>query len=320
MKLAGRFGRKVFTLFAIASFLFACASNFLLYFSNEHFPTLAKLQINHPKLSSRPIRSRHTVNWPMIVGHRGRGRISTNPEVDFIGNTKHAIKSAIYENPDWIEIDVRKTGDSRTTLVVFHDEYLDKKTTGSGKVEEQQLGTLQSHEVLVGRINNEPERILTLNEVFLEFHQKGRRWILDIKSKGVRNELLRLIDKYLIPPEHIILFGDHEVLRDYADTDFRRGYTTLFSKHTGMLISYSNVLKRCEENEYSLLVVPIVFVTPRLIRKAEKMDIEVWSYGSNHPKDLQYCLNCGIKGLIVDHPRSVIEQLKTRKSQEAASD
>ena len=87
-----------------------------------------------------------------------------------------------------------------------------------------------------------------------------------------------------------------------------------------MLISYSNVLKRCEENEYSLLVVPIVFVTPRLIRKAEKMDIEVWSYGSNHPKDLQYCLNCGIKGLIVDHPRSVIEQLKTRKSQEAASD
>ena len=55
------------------------------------------------------------------------------------------------------------------------------KVTSRGKVEEQKLGTLQSHEVIVGRNNNEPERMLTLNEVFMDFYQEGRRWILDIK-------------------------------------------------------------------------------------------------------------------------------------------
>lgn len=118
------------------------------------------------------------------------------------------------------------------------------------------------------------------------------------------------IEKAGIPGQQIIIFGDHKVRQEYRDKGFRLGYTTLYSKHRGMILSPSVVIQRCRDFSYDLLVVPIIFVTPRLIAAARENQLEVWSYDSNDPRDLQYCAECGVRGLIVETPGAAMAQFR----------
>ena len=56
----------------------------------------------------------------------------------------------------------------------------------------------------------------------------------------------------------------------------------------------------------------MVFVTPTFVSTAKARKIEVWSYDSNNRRDLEYAVACGIRGLIVDHPREAMAQFFER--------
>ena len=280
--------------------LFVFASNRFLYLSHQRFPVLAGLQWNHQTSSE------HRARNPIIIGHRGSGLPSTNPDAApddrLIGNTKRSIAAAIEANVDWIEIDIRITRDRQ--VVVFHDATTEDRTTNAGAVEEMTLAELKAGNVLV----DPPEKILALKEVFDEFQAGQRRWILDVKVSGVSGALIDRIEAAHIPKEQIIIFGNHHILQEYTGKGYRLGYTTLYKKHRKMILSPADVIERCKEHAYDLLVVPIFFVTPLLVAKAREHDLEVWSYDSNDPRDLRYCVECGVQGLIVDTPKAAMSQ------------
>jgi glycerophosphoryl diester phosphodiesterase len=285
----------------LAVSLLVFASNRFLYLSHQRFPVLAVLQWNHKPTSEVP------GNRPVIVGHRGSGRRSTNPDATpenkLIGNTRKSIQTAIEANVDWIELDIRVSMDGE--LVVFHDDTIDAKTTGKGTVKSKDFQDLNSYDVLV----DPPEKILSLKEVFAEFHTEQRHWVLDIKANGISDDVVSRLEETAIPKELVIIFGDHDVLKAYQNKGYRLGYTTLFKKHRDMLFSLSEVFRRCKDNSYNLLVVPVVFVTSKLVARARGKDIEVWSYDSNDPRDLKYCAECGVKGLIVDAPKAAMSEI-----------
>ena len=68
-----------------------------------------------------------------IIGHRGSA--GTSPE-----NTLLSIKEALYERVDWIEIDIRMVDE---TIIVLHDETLDRTTDGYGSIYEYSLADLR---------------------------------------------------------------------------------------------------------------------------------------------------------------------------------
>jgi len=243
----------------------------------------------------------------MIVGHRGSALRSTNPKATsqdrLIGNTRNAIQAAIDEKVDWIEIDIRVSKDRE--LVVFHDPEIDAKTNQTGKVEKMTFRELQACDILV----DPPEQILSLKQVFKEFHSDQRRWILDIKVDGISGDVLACLDAARIPKEQVTIFGDHSVLLAYRNQGYRLGYTTLYRTHRSVVFSSSKVLQRCHDNGYEFLVVPVVFVTPQFVARANANGIEVWSYDSDDPRDLKYCVGCGVTGLIVDFPEAANLQL-----------
>ena len=152
---------------------------------------------------------------------------------------------------------------------------------------------------------------VSLKEVFgtaNEFQAKKRNWILDIKVAGIAGDVISLLENSGIDQDHIIIFGDHDVLRSYQGKGYRLGYTTLFGKHVHMFFSMDDVYDRCESLSCDLLVVPIVFVTPRLVSSAKEVGIDVWSYDSNDPRDFKYCAECGVQGVIVDTPAEAMSQ------------
>ena len=310
-----RLKRPALAASVLAICLFALASNYFLYFSHQGFPLLARLQLNHSNDSS------FRGGPPEIVGHRGIPRRSTNPNASAqsrsIGNTREAIDAAIRVNVDWIEIDVRRTKDGR--LVLFHDDRLEEKTNLQGKVESKRWEDLQKARLWVEDEND--RNILLLETVLAEFTSPDLKWILDIKldkesdiarqAEIIRDDVTELLKAVQIPNRQIIIFGDREIFEAFDGSGYRQGYTALFKTHRTLPLSLSEVLERCRKNQTcEMLVVPIVFVTPYLVESAKGTGIDVWSYGSDESRDLQYCRECGVKGLIVDKPGNLSSELR----------
>ena len=304
-----RFGRFALAVGILAFLLFALASNSFVYLSHQRFPILAWLQLNHRRDTESSERK------PIIVGHRGIPRASIDPDasakIRTIGNTRDSIKEATESTIlDWIEIDVRRTSDGK--LVLFHDDELKYKTNTKGTIESRNwIDDLENVKLKVA--GKDDQRILLLRSVLMEYQSSNLKWILDIKigkestqrakdAEALRDQVIALLREQQIPSEQIIIFGDRAVLEAFQGSGYRQGYTALFKTHKSLILSHSEVLQRCEDDDCDLLVVPIVFVTPSLVRSANEKGITIWSYDSDDPRDLRYCHACGVQGLIVDKP------------------
>lgn len=285
------------------------------HFSNQDFPSLASWQGND-KFSQNDDGER-----PQIIGHRGAGfpaikdgqrlgrdgrALADKTSPLLIGNTAAAIQRGIEADLDWIEIDIRLSGDNE--LMVFHDESIDLKTTSKGRIEDLGKEAIQKVQVLV----NPPERILTLDEVFNRFHSDERKWVFDIKAVGIQTEVLRWIEAKVSAGEllkdQLILFGRHEVLVDYKDSGYKLGYTVTWGAKEGVLnrlralFTPSQIISRCEDLDCSLLVLPTIFAHQSLVKAASSKGIGVWVYGSDNEVDHRHFAGRAISGLIVDDP------------------
>jgi len=286
--------------------LIVFVSHRFIHLTHQHFGVLAGLQ-RIPGFAAQ----RESAP-PEVIGHRGSGIRSLDYEDTqlLIGNTRGAISAAI-ETADWIEIDVRRA--SGGELFVFHDERVGDKTNAQGhpKLEEMDADDVQGLTVSVPMFAGQPEKILTLDQVLTAFDDKKPRWILDIKSSGIVDDVVRALNQQKVTTDRVILFGDHDILRRYGDTGFRRGYTTLWGNHRHMLYSHATVLQRCEEEAYDYLVVPAALVTPGLAAECAARNLPLWVYGTNDLRDLEHCVNCGAEGLIVDFPEQVARHFGT---------
>jgi len=103
----------------------------------------------------------------MKIGHRG----AMGYELE---NTLESINKAIELGVDGIEIDVFKIKSGE--IVVFHDEYVDKLTDGSGKIEDYNLKDLKKLKLLNG------SRIPLLEDVLDLLDEK---YFLNIELKGL---------------------------------------------------------------------------------------------------------------------------------------
>jgi hypothetical protein len=117
------------------------------------------------------------------------------------------------------------------------------------------------------------------------------------------------------PKNQLMLFGDYDVLQKMRQVDkdchYPLGYTTLYAKSRNkMLFNPSEMFDRCDELECELIVVPIIFVTTTLIDSASDRGIDVWCYDSNDVRDLRYASGCGVKGVIGDYPKEMMNAFK----------
>ena len=290
------------------------------HFSNQDFPSLAAWQGKDRSLSGL------ANERPQIIGHRGSGlpaikdgqrlgkdgkALVGNHSPLLIGNTATAIRRAIDAGVDWIEIDIRASADR--ALVVFHDESLNLKTSGTGKVQDLSKEVIQKAQLLL----DPPESILTLEETFVRFHSKQRKWIFDIKAAGIQKEMLSWIESKLSTGElsidQFLLFGRHDVLLDYKDGSYNRGYTVTWGAEEGMenrlrvLFAPSQIINRCETLGCRLLVLPTIFANQSLVDAARSKGISIWVYGSDDRLDHKHFAERSINGLIVDDPENAME-------------
>ncbi|WP_300667848.1 glycerophosphodiester phosphodiesterase family protein [Desulfoluna sp.] len=126
-----------------------------------------------------------TNNRPLITAHRGYA--ATAPE-----NTLAAFEAAVVAGADATEFDVHRSGDG--TLVVIHDETVDRTTNGTGAVAELSDAYLRSLDA--GSWKGEQfqgEQIPTLEETLVYLKKCGMVALLEIKTPSIVDDVVAML-------------------------------------------------------------------------------------------------------------------------------
>ncbi|GMQ58127.1 glycerophosphodiester phosphodiesterase [Vallitalea sediminicola] len=234
-----------------------------------------------------------------VTAHRGSSKEA--PE-----NTLAAIKKAINNKADFVEIDVQVTKDGK--VVLFHDENL-KRITGLDKdlynVNYDEIKKLDAGSWF-GE-NFEGERIPTLQEV-INYSKDKIRLNIELKQRGKKKGLVKkvvdIINKNNIVKSCVVTSLDYSLLQkvELLNNDIRTGYIMFFA--IGDINSIKDVDFYSIEESY---------VDENFVLKAHLMnrDVHVWTV--NDSEKMKEFIEMGVDNIITDYDEVLINMLKNYK-------
>lgn len=123
------------------------------------------------------------------IGHRGAS--AYEPE-----NTLRSFRKAIELGVDMIELDIRKTKEG--TLVVIHDEKVNRTTNGRGFVKSYTFDQIRKLDAGKGEKIPSPEEVIELTE--------GKcGLVIELKEEGLEEKLIGLIKERKIEEKVIVI-------------------------------------------------------------------------------------------------------------------
>jgi len=238
-------------------------------------------------------------NRIIVIAHRGDH--TRAPE-----NSIPAIKNAIKDGADYVEIDLRTTADGR--LVIMHDATVNRMTNGIGKISQMNYDSLRALKLFNKNIPNSDTLTIPNFEEILSVCKNKINIYLDFKDANVEqvySEILKAkmqnqIVVYINTPQQFIAW------RKTAPN-----IPLILSLNTKIKdsISMANYIKRIDIDildgnwdEYTIETVRSAFVN----------GVPVWADMQSNQEDEIYWqkgLNLGLLGIQTDHPKELIKFL-----------
>lgn len=209
-----------------------------------------------------------------VIAHRGFAEIY--PE-----NTVHAIRSAV-PDADMVEIDVQRCASGE--LIVFHDDTLDRLTTGSGPVYEHHIDELSSLTVA-----ESTETISTLNEI-VETVPPSVDINIELKHDGMAEEIRAIVNT--TPNDVLVSSFDRAAL---AELDDEIPTALLFDE------SFDRNLDIAVELDCGYVHLHYGLCTPDRVEAAHDRDLSVNTWTVPHEETVTY-LEHGVDGVFLDRP------------------
>ena len=257
--------------------------------------------------------------WPVNFAHRGASLRA--PE-----NTLEAFRLAAESQAGGLELDVHMTSDG--SLVVIHDDTVDRTTDGSGTVRDMTLSEVRSlnagYSFSLDGGSSYPYRnqgvwVPELGEVLREFPYL--RVNIDVKEDqpGVEEALLKTItdsgaeDRVLVVSEMVgVMNRFRELSEDSISTGAsRREVETL---HLLSKLRLEGFL----HPSYDALQVPVEYgerevVTPRFVEAAHNQGgrVDVWTV--DDPEEMRSLLDLGVDVIMTNRPEVLAEVLRERR-------
>ncbi|MGH7899284.1 MAG: glycerophosphodiester phosphodiesterase [Candidatus Binatia bacterium] len=267
----------------------------------------------HPPQSPRPRRF-FDDERVLVVAHRGGMRLG--PE-----HTIWTFQRAVALGVDVIEMDLREAGDG--SLVVIHDETVDRTTDGRGKVAALTLNELAALDAGHGwsadggrtfPLRGKGMKIPRLEEVFASFPRTP--FVLEIKELGSRAaaavcETIRRLDA----AERVLVAA----FRSAPLAAFRSACPEVATAATVREVQRVWLLQR--------LFLPALYRPPAdafliperfgglgvldaaFVKRARDHDMPVHVWTVNEPADVERLAALGVRGFITDDPERVLAAL-----------
>jgi glycerophosphoryl diester phosphodiesterase len=231
-----------------------------------------------------------------IIAHRGASKAA--PE-----NTLAAVKQAIEEGTDWVEIDVQETADGE--VVVFHDSDFMKVAGTNLKIWDATLEDLR--DIDIGSWFGpefKDQRVPTLGQVLDEC--KGKAGVnIELKYYGHDEKLEQRVAEIVEAHDMV----EHVVIMSLKPGAVSKMKSLRPDWTVGLLMSVS--AGNLNKIEADFLAVNASFVDRRFVSSAHSAgkDVAVWTV--NDGLTMSAMISRGVDGLITDKPalaRSVLAQ------------
>lgn len=134
-----------------------------------------------------------------FINYAHRGASAYAPE-----NTMSAFRKAIELKANGIELDLQKTKDGK--IVIFHDDFIDKKSNGIGAISDYTYNELLKFDF--GSwfdLKYKDEKIVLFEEFAKKFLSEDLTFAIELKTIGIEKQTLEIIDKYSKSKENIYI-------------------------------------------------------------------------------------------------------------------
>jgi glycerophosphoryl diester phosphodiesterase len=223
-----------------------------------------------------------------VIGHRGAAGLR-------LENTIGSIQAAIKCGVSWIEFDVQRVEDS---LVVIHDDRLERTTDGIGWTLQHSLSQLRSLKVGGG------ERIPLLEEVLSEC--RGKVGVnIEIKSPHSAELVGNFLHSYHWPVESVLVSSFlHSELEKFREIHgFQYNVAPIIK---GELLDIgalcTDLRPVCIVNDYTCL-------TKKFIRNTKSLGLGILAYTVNYTDKMRELQADGVNGVFSDFPDRLLEEL-----------
>lgn len=227
----------------------------------------------------------------LFVNYAHRGASEYLPE-----NTFLAFYTGLYMGANGIETDVRRAKDG--TLVLFHDNTLERVTGESGSVEDYTFEELQKFHV---QKNGFCDKIVRLEDFLRQFAFRDITFAIELKGEGVEEDVADLIRNYHIESKCVVTSFHLEYLRKikaYAP-ELRVGYLT--SAVDDALLA-ELIAMGVEE-----LCPKASIMTEELVHAWHRMGFRVRAWGVSDVSRLENAYRSGADGMTVNFPDVLAE-------------
>jgi glycerophosphoryl diester phosphodiesterase len=250
----------------------------------------------------------------LVMAHRG-GR-GLWPE-----NTLYAFRRALALGADALDFDIHGLNDG--TLVVLHDDTVDRTTNGSGAVRDFALSDLQKLDAgyrwTMDDGRNFPFRgqgitIPTLAEVFIEFPRTRMNIEIKDAAPGIHANFCRLIHAYAMEDRVTAAAFSTETIRGFRAAC--PGVATAAA--TGEVLPFYLLhmlrLGRTWHPAAETLQIPAYrdgrrLLTERLVQTAHAHGMKVYAWTINDVNEMRALLAAGVDGIITDYPERLLGML-----------
>ena len=236
-----------------------------------------------------------------IMAHRGSSAAA--PE-----NTLAAVKQAIEDGADWVEIDVQESKDGQ--VVVVHDSDLKKVGGPAKKIWESTAAELRSDTVDIGSWFSPEfagERVPLLAEV-LEMAADKIKVNIELKHYGHA----QMLEQCVIDVVEAHNMQDQVVLMSLKYDSVKKAKALRPEWKVGLLTAVA--IGDLTELEADFLAVNAKLGTRRFIRRAHNRGKEVYLWTINDPISMSVYVGRGADALITDKPALAREVLQLRSS------
>lgn len=258
-------------------------------------------------------------DWPVNLAHRGAS--ARWPE-----NTLEAFRAAAGSSTCGLELDVHVTRDG--TVVVVHDDTVNRTTNGSGAVREMSLAEVRALDAGY-RFTSDgghsypyrglEHRVPTLEEVFRRFPSSAIN--IDIKEAlpGAEDAVMRVIEGCGAERRALVASQKHGVVRRFRRLSGGRVSTSASKLEIGVFYFLSRLrLQRLLRPAYDALQVPVThrgirIVTPRFVAAAHERGVRVDVWTIDDPGEMRRLLDLGVDVIMTNRPELLEQVLQERR-------
>ncbi|GAB3190053.1 glycerophosphodiester phosphodiesterase [Nesterenkonia suensis] len=271
----------------------------------------------------RPLTNRYLLNTlpgplegqVLAFAHRG-----ADPSRE---NTMGAFRHAVELGYRYLEIDVRTAACG--TLVVFHDEDLDRVTDGAGKLREQtweQLSALRVGDAArtgAGDPADDEARLLRFEDLLATWDDVHLN--VDLKDSAAVEEFVRLVDEHQAH-DRVLVTSFHDARRRRAVRRLTRrvatsaglGATAAFV-FLGPLGLTRPLVSRAVDVDCLQVPVrqgPIRVVTAGFLRRCHRAGLQVHVWVVDDPDEMHRLIDLGVDGLMTDDAEALAAVMRER--------